>query len=66
MTFTSSKSRYETVEQENMFKVKKNDTRATSVNYMFMSIDAVLVYFFVNLGHILNHFLVFLLLTLNR
>ena len=49
-----------------MFKVKKNDTRATSVNYMFMSIDAVLVYFFVNLGHILNHFLVFLLLTLNR
>ena len=32
-----------------MFKVKKKDTRETSTNYMFMSINVVLVSFFVNL-----------------
>ena len=47
-------------------KVKKKDTRARSINCVFMSIDVVLVSFFVDFGHISHHFPVFLLLTLNR
>ena len=49
-----------------MVKVKKEDTRATSTNCMFMSTDAVLVSFFVNFGHISQRFLVFLFLSLNK
>ena len=49
-----------------MFKDKKKDTSATSINFGFMSIDIVLLSFFVNFGHILHYFPVFLLLTLNK
>ena len=49
-----------------MFKVKKKDTGATSINGVFMPINVALVSFFVNFGHISHRFLVFLLLTLNK
>ena len=49
-----------------MFKVRKKDTTAMSTNCVFMSIDVVIVSFFVNSGYISYCFLVFLLLTLNR
>ena len=49
-----------------MFKVKKKDTRAMTINFVFVSVDVSLVSFFVNFGHILHRFLVFLLLTSNR
>ena len=48
-----------------MLKFKKKDTRAMSNNCVFMSTDVVLVSFYVNVGHILHYFLVFLYLTLN-
>ena len=46
-----------------MFKIKKKDAWATSINCVFMSIDIVLVSFFVNFGHNSDCVLVFLLLT---
>ena len=46
-----------------MFKVKKKDTRAMSINCVFMSIDIVLESFFVHFGDISDHLLVFLWLT---
>ena len=49
-----------------MFKVKKKDNRVTLTNCVFMSIDIVLVSFFVDFGHISHRFLVFLFLTLNK
>ena len=49
-----------------MSKVKKKDTEATSTNSMFMSIDVVLVSFFVNFGHISHLFPLFLFLTLKN
>ena len=48
-----------------MSKVKKKDTRTTSINCVFMSIEVVLVSFFVNFGHFSHRFLQILLLTLN-
>ena len=48
-----------------MYKVKKKtpDQRQQTV---FMSINVVVVSFFVNFGHISHRFLVLLLRTLNR
>ena len=47
LTFTSSKLTEETVEQEaKHVQVKRKDTRAMSINCVFMSIDVVLVSFF--------------------
>ena len=34
--------------KQNMFNIKKKDTRGTSANCVFMSIDIVPGYFFVN------------------
>ena len=42
-----------------MFKVKKEDTRAMSINCVFMSTDVILVPFFVNFEHNSLRFLVF-------
>ena len=42
-----------------MSEVKEKDTRATSINYVFMSIDIVLG-FFGGFGHISNRFVVLL------
>ena len=39
-----------------MFKVKNKHTRATSTNHVVISIDVVLVYFFVHFGHITHGF----------
>ena len=52
--------------KQNMFKVKKKYTITTSANCVFMSIDVVQVFVFVNFGHITHRFLVFCLLSLNR
>ena len=49
-----------------MFRVKKKDTRATSTNCVFMSMDVIVVSSVVNVGHNLHRFVVFLLLALNR
>ena len=49
-----------------MFKVEKKDTGVMSTNCVFMSLDVALVSFFVNFGHILHCFPVFLMLTLNK
>ena len=46
-----------------MFRVKKIDKKVASTNYVSISIDVILVTFFVNFGH---RFLVFLFLTLNK
>ena len=43
-----------------MMSVKKKDTTMMSVNCMFMSIDIILMSFFVNFGHFSHHFLVIL------
>ena len=39
-----------------MSKVKKKDTRVMSINCMFMSVDVILVIFFVNFGHFSQFF----------
>ena len=48
-----------------MFKVKKKDTTATSTNCVLMSIDVILVSFFVNFGHISHRFLVIFIEQVN-
>ena len=49
-----------------MFKAEKKDTRATSTNCVFMSIDVVLVSFFVNFRHTSHPFLVFLIFNFEQ
>ena len=47
-----------------MFKDKKKDTRAKSINCVFMSMGVDLVSFVVNVGHNSHRFLVYLFVCL--